>query len=132
MGNAQLKIDSAVKTKMATQISKCFDDAAACVDGFDSGRLMLTYSKACKGSEPCGLICCSNLPPHRKKSKRCATKRSPTAIDNALGTIANEIGKEDKDSSMTAADILKTIVHHRSHFDNSIVYSAGVIVYYHP
>eukprot|EP01043_Picozoa_sp_COSAG02_P047896 COSAG02_NODE_4640_length_5141_cov_2.504760_3_plen_89_part_00 len=42
MREAQLKIDSAVKTKVAAQISKCFDDAVACVDGFDSGRLMLT------------------------------------------------------------------------------------------
>ena len=67
-----------------------------------------------------------------QKEVKTLRNEAVTAIDNALGTIANEIGKEDKDSSMAAADILKTIVHHRSHFDNSIVYSAGVIVYYHP
>jgi hypothetical protein len=125
MGDAQIEINESVRTKMEAKISKCFDDAVSCVDGFDSGRLMLTkkHVQDLNIAEASRTDLLQQLAAAQREVKTMR-KDTVTAIDNVLGTIAKEIEEGGKDSGMTAADVLNKIALHRSLMDNSIIYSA--------
>ena len=125
LGKDKLKIHKSVSAKMSNQIVTCIDEAVACVDAFESGRLISSkkHVQALKVAEAAKTDLLQQLAAAQKEIHDLRSD-AMKAIDNALGTIADEIEQEDQGSGMTTADILKRIAGHRAHFNNQIEYSA--------